>query len=145
MAVVRSSVRGPVLRSAIVFSPFCALSLFGLAYIVADVVADGFDVGHVVGIVIVGFMAFLLSFQVIQSIRDFFAATVETVGVVERQWSRHEFMLFRNGYIFVKNDVYRLDPVEYAGIKLGDTVRVTHSPHTATVERVEVVQRAERS
>jgi hypothetical protein len=50
-------------------------------------------------------------------------------------------MLFRNGYIFVGRNVFRLEPEEYIGIKLGDTVRVVHYPHTATVASVEVAER----
>ena len=122
------------------FSPFFGMSVLALVYVVGDLVDHGFDAGHVVGIAFLGSMALLLGYQVIQSIRDLFATTVETVGIVERQWSRNEFMLFRNGYIFVKNNVFRVAPEEYPAIKLGDTVRVTHYPHTATVESIAVVE-----
>jgi hypothetical protein len=134
-----SQARGSVLRSTLLFSPFLAVSVFALSYIVGEAVTDGFSTGRAIGIVLVGFMALLLGYQVLQSIRDLFAAAVETVGVVERQWSRNEFMLFRNSYIFVGNNVFRLLPEEYIDIKLGDTVRVVHYPHTATVVSVEVV------
>lgn len=142
MAAASSSARASVLRSALLFSPFLAVSAFALAFIIVDVVNDGVDAGHVVGIVLVGFVTLLLGYQVVQSIRDLFSRCIETVGVVERQWSRNEFMLFRNGYIFVGNNVFRLEPEEYIEIKLGDTVRVVHYPHTATVESVEVVEGA---
>ena len=139
MAVGLSSARASVLRSALLLSPFFAVSAFVLVYIIGDVVSDGFDVGHIVGIIIVGCVTLLMGYQVVQSIRDLFSKCVETVGVVERQWSRNEFMLFRNGYIFVGNNVFRLEPEEYIDIKLGDTVRVIHYPHTAAVESVQVV------
>jgi xanthosine utilization system XapX-like protein len=140
-----SSARTSVLRSALLFLPFLAVSAFGLAFIIGDVVSAGFDAGHVVGICLVGFVTLLLGYQVVQSIRDLFSSCVETVGAVERQWSRNEFILFRNGYIFVRNNVFRLTPDEYINVKLGDTVRVVHYPHTATVESVEVVERAKAS
>jgi len=145
MAAASSSARASVFRSALLFSPFLALSAFGLAFIIGDVVNGGIDAGHVVGIIIFGLVTLLLGYQVVQSIRDLFSRCVETVGVVERQWSRNEFMLFRNGYIFVGNNVFRLEPEEYIDIKLGDTVRVVHYPHTATVEAVEVVERTKAS
>ncbi len=140
-----SSARASVLRSALLFSPFLAVSAFALALIIGDVISDGFDGGHVVGLGIFGCVTLLLGYQVVQSLRDLFANSVETVGVVERLWSRNEFLLFRNGYIFVKNNVFRVEPEQYIDINLGDTVRVIHFPHTATVESVEVVEQAEAS
>ena len=142
MAAGLSSARMSVLRGALLFAPFLAVSAFALAFIVGDVIGKGFDAGRIVGLVLVGFVTLLLAYQVVQSVRDLFASSVETVGVVERQWSRREFFLFRNGYIFVKNNVFRIEPEEYIGIKLGDAVRVVHSPHTSTVESVEVVEQA---
>ncbi len=124
------------------FSPFLAVSTLLLVFIIEDVVSDGFDLGHAVGICLAGFATLLLGHQMVQSVRDLFSKSVETVGVVERQWSRNEFMLFRNGYIFVGRNVFRLKPEEYVEIKLGDTVRVVHYPHTSMVESVEVVERA---
>ncbi len=142
MAAGLSSARASVLRSALLFSPFLAVSAFALAFITGDAVSTGFDTGHVVGIVLFGFGTLLLGDQVIRSARDMFSRCVEAVGVVERQWSRNEFLLFRNGYIFVGANVFRLTPNEYINVKLGDTVRVVHYPHTSTVESVEVVERA---
>lgn len=137
-----SSARTSVLRSTLLFSPFLAVSAFALSYIIGDVIHDGATAGRIVGLVLTGVITLLLVYQVVQSIRDLFAEHVETVGVVERQWSRNEFLLFRNSYIFVKNDVFRVEQEEYIEIKLGDTVRVVHFPHTAAVESVEVVERA---
>ena len=132
-------------RSGLLFAPFFALSAAALGLIIADSVRQGFGVGSAIGVVLVGFVALLLGFQVVQSIRDLFARTVETIGVVVRRWSRNEFMLFRNGYIFVENHVFRLEPEEYIDINLGDTVRVVHYPHTSTVESVEVVSKESTS
>ena len=142
MAGGLSSARAAVLRSALLFSPFLAVSAFALSFIATDVIHDGLTAGRTVGLALVGFVTLLLAYQVVQSIRDLFASRVETVGVVERQWSRSEIFLFRNSYIFVKNNVFRLEAAKYIDIKLGDTVRVVHYPHTATVESVELVERA---
>jgi hypothetical protein len=90
-------------------------------------------------------MTLLLGYQVVQSLRDLASKTVETVGQVDRLWSRNEFMLFRNTYIFVEGNVFRLAPEEQAGVKLGDTVRVVHYPHTSTVQSVERVEPADAS
>src|ERR1700694_5151465 len=116
MAAGRSSARASVLRSALLFSPFLAVSSFALAYILADATNKDWDAGHMVGLAVVGFVTLLLGYQVVRSIRDLFSECVETIGVVDRWWSRLELMLFRNDYVFVKDNVFRLDRDEYIGI-----------------------------
>jgi hypothetical protein len=135
----RSSARLSVLRSALLFSPFFALSAFALGLIITDGLGDGFETGNIVGGVLFGFVTLLLGFQVVQAIRDLFSRTTETIGIVERRWSRNEFLLFRNGYIFVQNNVFRLDPETFIDVALGSRVRVVHYPHTATVESLEIL------
>ena len=87
-------------------------------------------------------VALLLAYQVVQSLRDLFSQPVQTTGLVERRWSRNDFFLFRNDYVFVEGNVFRLQPEQFVEVDLGDIVRVAHYPHTATVETIEVVERA---
>ncbi len=142
MPATSSSARAAVLRSALLFTPFLAVVLVALVFIARETVNEGTSAGRVVGLVLVGSVALLLAYQVVQSVRDLFAQPVETTGLVERRWSRADFFLFRNSYIFVGRDVFRLEPEEFVQVDLGDTVRVLHYPHTSTVEAIEVVQRA---
>lgn len=144
MAATRPSARAAVLRSALLFTPFLVVTLIALALIVRDIAADGASGGRVVAIVLVSLVAALLGYQVIQSLRDLAATVVETTGVVERRWSRSDLFLFRNSYIFVDRDVYRLDPEQFIQVDLGDTVRIIHYPHTGAVEQIELVERAAR-
>jgi hypothetical protein len=132
-----------VLRTALLFTPFLGVTLVALAFILRDTMDEGGSAGRVVGLVLVGSVTLLLTYQVVQSVRDLFSRPVETTGLVERRWSRNDFFLFRNSYIFVGRDVFRLAPEEFVEVDLGDTVRVRHYPHTSTVEAVEVVERAE--
>jgi hypothetical protein len=141
MAATPASARLSVLRTALLFAPFFCLAAVALGYVISEGARDGFAAGNVVGAVLFGFVTLLLGYQVVQSIRDLFAHPVETVGIVERQWSRNEFMLFRNGYIFVQRDVFRLEPEDFIDINLGDTVRIMHYPHTSTVASIDVVQK----
>jgi hypothetical protein len=90
----------------------------------------------------VGLVGLLLGYQVVQSLRDLVSKPVETTGLVERRWSKADFFLFRNSYVFVGRNVFRLTPEQYIECDLGDTVRIVHYPHTAAVEAIEVVQRA---
>ena len=145
MAAKRPSARASVLRSALLISPFLAVTLIALTFLILDVAAEGASGGRIVGLVLVSSVTLLLGYQVIQSVRDLFSQTVETVGIVERRWSRSDFFLFRNSYVFVGKDVYRITPEEYFEIELGDTVRVRHYPHTSAVEEIAVVARAGQS
>lgn len=142
VAATRSSARASVLRSALLFSPFLGLLLLLLAFILRDVAEDGASAGRLVGTVLVGSVTLLLAYQVVQSVRDLFSGLVETVGRVERRWSHNDFLLFRNSYIFVERNVYRIAPEQFIDVDLGDTVRIVHCPHTGAVETVEVVARA---
>jgi hypothetical protein len=137
--------RTAVLRSVLLFSPFLAIVLIILALIVRDIARDGASGGSTVGLVLVGFVALLLGYQVVQGLRDLFSQPKETVGLVERQWSRSDLFLFQNSYIFVERNVFRIEPEHALDVKPGSVVRITHLPHTGAVESVEVVQREEPS
>lgn len=145
MAATRPSARATVLRSALLFSPFLAVTLAALAFMLRETADEGASGGRVVGLVLVGSVALLLAYQVVQSVRDLFSHPVETTGLVERRWSRNDFFLFRNSYVFVERNVYRLPPEQFAEVDLGDTVRIVHYPHTGAVEAIEVVERAGQS
>jgi hypothetical protein len=141
VATTRPASWGAVLRSALLFAPFFALSLTGLTFLVLEGIDEGFGAGQVVAIGILGFISLLFGYQVVQSVRDLFSDVVETKGVIERRWSRNDFFLFRNSYIFVERNVFRLEPEQYVEVDLGDTVRVEHFPHTSTVETIELLAR----
>jgi hypothetical protein len=140
MAAAKSSARVAVLRSALLFTPFLALALLGFVFITRDAAQQGVSAGRVVGLVLVGLVVLLLGYQVVQSVRDLFSGLVETAGLVERQWSHNEFLLFRNTYIFVGKDVYRLSPEQGIQVERGNMVRIVHLPHTSAVETIEVVR-----
>ena len=144
MAATSTSARAAVLRSALLYTPFLAVTLGALGFIARDVAVEGSSAGRIVGLVLVGSVALLLGYQVVQSVRDLTSQPVETTGLVERRWSHNDLLVFRNTYIFVERNVFRLEPEQALEVELGDTVRVIHYPHTSTVESVEVVARAGR-
>jgi hypothetical protein len=128
------------LRSALLFAPFFAVSLLVFTIMVLDGVDSGMSGGRIAGSALVGSVVLLLGYQVVQSLRDSFSKPVETVGLVDRRWSRNEYFLFHNTYIFVGKSVYRLSPQQAFEIELGHMVRIVHLPHTGTVEAIEVVR-----
>ena len=135
----RPSAWASILRSALLFAPFLVVNLGVLGLLVQQIATEGASGGRIVAVVLVSFVAMLIGYQVLQSVRDLFSGLIETTGVVERRWNRSDLFLFRNTYIFVERNVFRLAPEEAIGLQLGDTVRVVHFPHTSTVERIEVV------
>ena len=141
MVAAGPSARATILRSLLLFVPFLLVVLVALALLLRSTADEGASGGRIVALVLMGSVGLLLVYQVVQSVRDLFSRTVETVGRVERRWSRSNFFLFRNSYIFVGRDVFRLPPEQFVEIGLGDTVRIVHYPHTAAVEAIEVVAR----
>ncbi len=135
----RSKAKNAVLRSTLLFTPFLAITLFGLGFIVRELATDGATAGRVVGLVLVASVALLLGYQVVQSIRDLLSETVETVGEVERSWTRNDMFLFRNSYVFLDRNVYRVPPDQFLELSPGDKVRIVHLPHTGAVETIERV------
>lgn len=137
-----SSARGAVLRSALLFTPFLLVTMGVFGFIVQDIVVDGSSGGRIVALVLIGSVAALLTYQVVQSARDLLTQPVETTGLVERTWSRHDFFIFRNDYIFVERDVFRIEPEQALDVEPGVMVRIVHFPHTNTVDTVEVLSHA---
>ena len=135
----RSKAKNAVLRSALLFTPFLAITLFGLGIFVREFLTEGATTGLVVGLVLVSSVALLLGYQVVQSIRDLLSQPVETIGEVERSWTRNDMFLFRNSYVFLDRDVYRVPPELYLELSPGDRVRIVHLPHTGAVETIELV------
>lgn len=140
MIASHPTARTALVRSILLFSPFLAIAVAAFTVLFSEAL-DGRGTGSFVGSALMGFITLLLAYQVVQSIRDLLARPVEQEGLVERRWSRHEFILFRNTYIFVERNVFRLSPEQEIHVDLGDRVRLRYYPHTATVEALEVVQR----
>ena len=143
MGGARSSAWWAVLRSALVFTPVLAVALVALWFIAQEMSDKGSSGRLVIMLVVIGSVVLLLAYQVVQSLRDLFSRTVETVGVINRCWTKNDFFLFRNTYIFVERDVYRLSPEQAVAIDSGDSVRIVHFPHTGAVETIEVIARAD--
>ncbi len=138
----RSRAKNAVLRSTLLFTPFLAITLFGLGFIVREIATEGGTGGRFVGLVLVALVALLLSYQVVQSIRDLLSQPVETIGEVERSWTRNDFFLFRNSYVFLDRNVYRVPPDQFLELSPGARVRIVHLPHTGAVETIERIDSA---
>ena len=138
MIASHPTARTALVRSVLLFLPFLAIVLAAFFALIAG----GVHGGAIIGVVVVALVALLLAYQIVQSLRDLVTQPVETEGLVERRWNRNEFFIFRNTYIFVHGDVYRLSPEQELEVEIGNMVRVRHYPHTGTVEALEVMQPA---
>ncbi len=141
----RSKAWAGVLRSTILFTPFLVITLGAFAFIISKIATEGATAGRIVGLILVGSVVLLLTYQVVQSIRDLMAETMETIGEVERSWTRNDMFLFRNSYVFVDRNVYRVPPEQYIDLSPGDKVRIVHLPHTGAVETIERIERADEA
>jgi hypothetical protein len=139
----RRSAKVSLVWSAVLYTPFFVAALAGLSFLIKGLV-DEFGGGGVAGVVIVGVVGLLTGYQSTQALRDLFAAPVETRGVVERRWSRSDFFVVRSHYLMVKRNIFRIEPLQFVEVDLGDTVSIIHYPHTSTVESLTVEERRER-
>ncbi len=71
--------------------------------------------------------------------RDLRAQPVVSEGEVRRKWSRIDLPFVRSYYLYVGKTVYRIPANAWTRLEQGDRVSITHLPHTATVERLELI------
>jgi hypothetical protein len=127
-----SPAKGPVVRDAVIFTPFfLALA----AAWVAAFIAEGR--GAIPLLVILGIVALLAGYQSMLSLRDLVAEPTVTEGQILRKWKRADLFVFQGHYIYVNRNVFKIDPLEYHRLEEGDSVSVTHYPHTNSVVSVQ--------
>src|SRR5439155_9061289 len=79
-----SSARSSLRRSGVIYAVLLIADLLVISYIVAGATSGG----AFVTLSVVGVVGLLLAYQVVQHIRDLNAPLAESVGVVQRMWSR---------------------------------------------------------
>ena len=137
-----SSARRSIIRDALIYTPLflAVLAAWGAAL---TTVLKGHGGGGIVLLVVVSFMALLLGFQSIQSLRDLRSQPIVTKGEVLRKWRRAELLVFPTHYVYVNRSMFRVAPLVYQQLQTGDRVAVRHYRHTATVVSIERVQQRE--
>jgi hypothetical protein len=96
-------------------------------------------IGYVT-LTVVGVVGLLLAYQLLLQVRDVGAPPVETIGVINRKWSRADLIIaWQSHYITVERTVFNITPIDYLLLKEGATVRVVHFPRTLRVVSVEEV------
>jgi hypothetical protein len=138
------SVRGKILRSAIIWGPLFLLTLAGTVFYTADILFMDRQYGATwVLVTIVGILAVLFGFQAVQSALDLFDKPRTESGYVTRRWARSDSLVVRSHYMRLEGKILRGDAYLLAEIKEGDYVEATFYPHSAVL--VWVDKRPERS
>ncbi len=129
-----NGVRGRLLRSAILWTPFFVASLGALAFFAFDRAFLGGDHGGTWFLVIVLLvLTVLFGFQSIQSLLDLIGQPRVESGFVGRRWSRSDSIVIKAHYIRLGKLILRGDQMVLDGIREGDYVEATFYPHSAVL------------
>ncbi len=138
MADPHVAARAALRRSLIAYSAFLALDVVALSYII---VSGPGGAGYV-SLAIVGVIGLLLTLQVWMHIRDIAAPPAETLGVIQKRWSRADLIIvWHSYYIAVERRVFRLRPEDHVLLEVGMRVNVVHFPRTLHVVSISEVRR----
>lgn len=128
------SVRGKLLRSAVIWGPLFLITLAGTLFYTADILFMDREYGATwVLVTIVGILAVLFGFQAVQSVLDFFDKPRTERGYVTRRWARSDSLVVRSHYMRLERKILRGDAYLLAEIKEGDYVEATFYPHSAVL------------
>jgi len=128
------SVRGKILRSAILWGPLFLTALGGTVFYTADILfLDRENGGTWVLVTIVGILAVLFGFQAVQAALDVFDKPRTESGYVTRRWARSDSLVVRSHYMRLERKILRGDAYLLAEIKEGDYVEATYYSHSAVL------------
>lgn len=135
----RAGHRGRLVRKAITHTPAAAGAL-ALAAVALTGLLRG-NVGAIIGLVLIGGLAFALSFEAVAALRDLRAAPVTTRDRVTKVWSKSRVLFFGHvHYLLVERRVFEIGPVAEAELHEGDEVEVVHWPHTNALVSLHLVE-----
>lgn len=130
MADPEAAARKSLVRGLAIYAALLGLDVLALVYIGTQ----GSGGASYVTFSVVGVVGLLLTYQVIQYVQDFGTPLAETDGLVVRKWSRADLIIAWNSYYMaVDRTVFRIDPLQYAELRVDKFVKVVHFPHTLNV------------
>ncbi len=130
--------RAGLVRKAIIHTPAAAGALLFTAIALLSLLQG--NLGSLIGLVIVGGLAFALSFEAIAALRDLRSVPVTTSSRVARLWSKSRVIFFgRVHYLLVERRVFEIGPVAEAELREGDEVEIVHWPHTNSLVSLRLV------
>lgn len=125
----RAGLRRSLLIYTLLFATAVAVVVF--------IVQSGVQGAAYVTVSVVGVVALLLGYQVVQHYRDLRAPLTESVGVIQRKWSRADLVIaWQSHYIVVNRTVFRISPLDFAEVSEDTYVKIVHFPNTNNVVSV---------
>jgi hypothetical protein len=134
-----SAARAGLLRSMAIYTAFL-IPAVAVAYYIASAGPHG--VGYLT-LTIAGVLSLMLAYQVVQHYRDLRAPLVETVGTIQRKWTRADLIIaWQSFYFVIDRTVFRVRPEDYLNpdFNEGAMVKVVHFPHTLNVVSVHALK-----
>lgn len=133
-----SAARASLFRSLLIYLIFLVLAVAVVVYVTANRASGA----AFVTISIVGVVALLLAYQVVQHYRDMQSPLAETDGAVVRKWQRADLIVvMQSFYLTVDRTVFRVPPEDWVHIDEGMYVKVVHFPRTLTVVSIHEIVR----
>ena len=124
--------RRGLIRSAIVTTPLFILFV-GLTTFYLIRAAEGNN-GDWIVTALTALIALLLATTAVESLRDLFVDPIETNGSIKKKWRKSDFLLLRQYYVQVDDEVFRVRKDQFQALPSADQmVSVSHFPHTHTV------------
>ena len=134
--------RREVVRKAILYTPAAVFALGLTVFAIGNVVTGA--LGSIFLLVIAGVVTFALGFEWIAALRDLRTEPVTTAGEVRSLWTRSRTLWFGTArYLRVDRRIFEIGPLTYEELREGDTVEVSHWPHTLTIVAVHRLSRVE--
>lgn len=133
-----SQARAALFRSLLIYTAFLCADVL-VVYWIARTGASG---GAFVTLSIVGVVGLLLAYQAVQHWRDLRVPLAESVGVIQRKWSRADLIIaLQSHYVTVDRTVFRVPPEMWINVDEGMYVKVVHFPNTLNVVSIHEVMR----
>jgi hypothetical protein len=140
-AMRRNRVRGQILRSAIIWTPFFIAASGAFLFFFFDRAFLGGDHGGTwVLVIILLVLTILFGAQSVQSLMDLFAQPETERGIVTRRWSKSDSFVVKSHYMRMGSKIFRGDAYLLADIRADDEVEATYYPHSALLVWVEKVK-----
>jgi hypothetical protein len=124
--------RAGVYRRALIFTPLAIGFLIAFALLFISLV--GGNGGAWIGSILIGVIAFAISYEALSALRDLRSEPITTMGPAERVWTKSRFLVFgKTGYVLVRGRVFDIRVDTSMLLEAGTPVTVRHWPHTNLV------------
>ncbi len=121
-----------VYRRALIFTPFAIAFLVAFSWTLRALLAG--NLGALIGCVLLGLIAFALSYEGVAALRDLRTQPMRSSGPLDRVWTKSKFLVFgKSGYLLLNRRVFEIRVDTSMLMESGQLVTIEHWPHTNIV------------